>query len=338
VGDTQTAAAPTRRRVVRSLDQLLAGVTEREPLKATDSKSGAGFERVVIDGASYVVKHFAQPDWLADGSGDATCRSIGLFEDGVYDALSGVVDATVVGAARLGAGTGWPAAMLMRDASTEFVPVDAAVGLRTHRAFLDAMAGMHAACWERPPVTTYMPLTLNYSFLSPRRAVVEREERGDRSEVLRAVEPGWSQLAEQAPAAWAAVRDLLEEPAPLVAALAGGPITFAHGDWKMGNLGLRPDGRVVLVDWDRPMAAPPVVDLCWYVAVNCDRLPESKDASLATYREALERKGVNTEAWWDEQGALGLVGAFLQLGWSKAGQPDELAWWTDVVTDAVRRL
>src|SRR4051794_992629 len=326
-----------RRPVARSLDELLAGVTSREHLKSTDSKSGANFERVVIDGTSYVVKHFATPDWLAEGSQDTSCRSVTLFEDGVYDAAEDVVDSTVLGAARLGVG-GWPAAMLMRDASADFVEVDAAVDLDTHRALLAAMAGLHARFWESPPATTYMPLAVNYEFLSPRRAVVEREMAGDRSDVLRAVGPGWLQVASEAPAAWAAVAELVDDPAPLVAALGRGPATFVHGDWKMGNLGRRRDGRVVLVDWDRPMAAPPTVDLGWYVAINCDRLPESKEASLDAYRQALEGYGVAAGAWWDEQVELGLLGAFLQLGWSKAGQRDELAWWTDVVVRAASRL
>jgi Phosphotransferase enzyme family len=326
-----------RRSVARSLDELLAGATSREHLKSLDSKSGATFERVVIDGTSYVVKHFTAPDWLAEASADVSCRSIGLFEDGVYDLVCDVVDSTVVAAARLGAG-GWPAAMLMRDASADFVPVDESVDMGSHRAFLTAMAGLHARFWESPPAATYMPLALNYAFLSPKQAITERERLGDRSDVLRAVAPGWAEVTRQMPEIADVVSDLLDDTAPLVSALGRGPATFVHGDWKMGNLGRSSDGRVVLVDWDRPMSASPLIDLAWYVAVNCDRLPESKTAALETYRQALEAHGVSTDSWWDDHVELALLGAFLQLGWSKAGQPDELAWWRDVVSSAVSRL
>jgi hypothetical protein len=327
----------TRHPAARSLEELLEGTTSREPLKTADSKSGAGFERVVIGGTSYVVKHFTAPDWLAEGSNDLTCRSVGLFEDGVYELVGDVVDTTVIGVARLGAG-GWPAAMLMRDASGDFVPLDESVDMGSHRAFITAMAELHARFWERPPTTTYMPLAVNYEFLSPKQAMVERERHGDRSDVLRAVAPGWAQVAAELPDTAAAVAALLDDCAPLVAALGRGPTTFVQGDWKMGNLGTARDGRVVLVDWDRPMAAPPTVDLAWYVAVNCDRLPESKDATLESYRQALEAQGVATGAWWDEQVTVALLGAFLQLGWSKAGQPDELAWWGAVVQRGVGLL
>jgi len=326
------------RTVATSLDELLAGATSREPLKHADSKSGASFERVVIDGASYVVKHFTSPDWLADASHDASCRSVGLFEDGVYDAVADIVDSTVVGAARLGEPDGWPAALLMRDASVDFIPEDAPVDLDTQAAFLDAMAGLHARYWLSPPKTTYMPFELNFHLLSPRRAKVEREELGDRSDVLRAVPVGWARVAEQAPRAWDVVAPLLDEPAPAVAVCERGPKTYLHGDWKMGNLGRRADGRVVLVDWDRPNVGPAPIDIAWYVAVNVDRLPESKDATIDRYRHALQAHGVATEAWWDEQLAVSLLGAFLLLGWSKAGQPDELDWWTEVVVDAATRL
>jgi hypothetical protein len=327
------------RAAARSLDELLAGATSREPVKSPDSKSDAAFERVVIGGRGFVVKHFTRPDWLADASADGTCRAVGLFEAGLYDLVGDIVDPTVVGAARLSPdGTGWPAALLMRDAATEFVPVDATVALETHAAFLEAMAALHARFWERPPPLDYMPFPRNYGFLSPRTAAEEREQRGDRSDVLRAVVRGWEQVAALRPEIWALVRDLLDDPTPLLDALAGTPVTFLHGDWKMGNLGCRADGRVVLVDWDRPSVGPGAAELAWYLAVNCDRLPESKEQAIERYRNALERRGITTDAWWQTQLELALLGGLLQLGWSKTGQPDELDWWAAAATQASRRL
>ena len=45
----------------------------------------------------------------------------------------------------------------------------------------------------------------------------------------------------------------------------------------MGNLGRHPDGRTILLDWAFPGRAPPATDLAWYVALNVERLPQSKD-------------------------------------------------------------
>ncbi len=45
-----------------------------------------------------------------------------------------------------------------------------------------------------------------------------------------------------------------------------------------------------------------------------------------------------TASWWDRQLALTLLGAALQLGWEKAGQPEELGWWQERVTEGERLL
>jgi aminoglycoside phosphotransferase (APT) family kinase protein len=156
--------------------------------------------------------------------------------------------------------------------------------------------------------------------------------------VLRAVLGGWAQVEETVPAVWSVVRDLLADPAPLSAALAAGPVTFLQGDWKMGNLGRRADGRVVLIDWDRPAQGPPTVELAWYIAVNCDRFAEPKEAAIARYRDRLESRGIVTAEWWDRQLELSLLGAFLQFGWSKVGQPEEFGWWATAAARAVAHL
>ena len=111
-----------------------------------------------------------------------------------------------------------------------------------------------------------------------------------------------------------------------------------HGDWKFGNLGSHPDGRTVLLDWAWPGRSGACTDLAWYLAVNCDRLPETKEDAIAAYRASLERRGVDTGAWWAQQLELALVGAFVQLGWSKTGNPAELDWWTARIVPLGRSL
>jgi hypothetical protein len=102
--------------------------------------------------------------------------------------------------------------------------------------------------------------------------------------------------------------------------------------WQEGVL----DGRTALLDWGWPGQAPPPVDLGWYLAVNCDRLPESKEDTILADRECLQIRGVDTAGWWDRQLELVLLGAFVRLGWSKAGDPAELGWWTDRVVATAR--
>jgi hypothetical protein len=322
----------------RSFAELVAAATSREAIKPEDSKSGAAFERLVIDGQPYLVKYLTE-DWLAAGALDTNARAAGLWESGVYDYFADIVDSTVAGATRLSDdGSGFSAALLMRDVTDSLIPVDDAVDLAAHAGFLAAMAAMHARCWNDLPAAELMPFAATYRFLSPAQARREAAELGDRSEVLRAVLAGWELMTKSDPGLMDVVAPLLHDPRPLVEALQLTPMTFVHGDWKMGNLGRHQDGRVVLLDWDRPAAGPGAADLAWYVAVNSDRLPESKDDTCERYRNGLEELGIDTSDWWSRQLPLALLGAFLQLGWSKGTQPDELAWWRSRVFEGQRQL
>jgi aminoglycoside phosphotransferase (APT) family kinase protein len=168
---------------------------------------------------------------------------------------------------------------------------------------------------------------------------VERE-RGWPDPVPRLADEGWRRFAERAPAG---VRDLVDElrraPWLLAEAVQDTPSTLLHGDWKLGNLGTRPDGRTILLDWAYPGAGPVGHDLAWYLALNRARLPESKEATITRFRAALEAHGVDTGGWWDRQLGLCLLGALVQFGWEKAlGPDDELAWWVDAARSGARWL
>jgi aminoglycoside phosphotransferase (APT) family kinase protein len=120
----------------------------------------------------------------------------------------------------------------------------------------------------------------------------------------------------------------------------GHPQTFVHGNWKLDNLGTDADGRTVLLDWELPGRGAALSDLAWYLAINCRRLPQTKEEAIDTYRGALERHGVDTAPWWDTQLALCLLGALVQFGWEKAfgGYDDELAWWEARAIEGARLL
>ena len=124
------------------------------------------------------------------------------------------------------------------------------------------------------------------------------------------------------------------DPDALSDALRATPLTFVAGDWKFGNVGHRPDGRTILLDWAYPGEAPPCWDLTWYLALNRARLPESKEATIARYRERLEAHGVATADWWDRQLGLSFVGMAAVFAWEKAvGDQDELDWWERAALD-----
>ncbi len=76
----------TPRPVATSLDELLAGVTDRASMLHSDSKSGVGFERVVIDGTPHVLKHVhVDDDWTMRFFAETTCIPLEVWRTGMID-------------------------------------------------------------------------------------------------------------------------------------------------------------------------------------------------------------------------------------------------------------
>jgi hypothetical protein len=317
------------RPVARSAAELLAAVTSREPLTPGDGKSAVPMERVVIEGSSYVVKQISPRfDWISRATGDYGCRALACWRDGILDQLPACLDHTVVGVAY--EPETLTTTLLMHDVGEHLVPEGSApVSAEQHRRFIEHMAVLHAAFWgiaETLPDLT--PMTARYTALSPQTAEVEAA-LGQPAEVPAMLAACWSELDAAAPEAAPIARAIAADPWPLVEALAATPQTFVHADWKMGNLGSHPDGRTILIDWQWPGTAPGCLDLAWYLAVNCDRLPESKEDTIAAYRDALERHGVDTAGWFERQLDLCLLGGFVQMGWCKTHDAAELGWWAE---------
>jgi hypothetical protein len=347
MGRTSTAGAGSvpvlaPRTAAASIDELLAGATSRRPFHNADGKSGSTFARVDIDGERHVLKVMhVDDDWIARSLGDVTCRQVTVWTSGLLDAVPPSIDHTVVGAARGFGRNGWGAALLMRDVGDHLVPEgDDPVSLHQHAAFLDHMAELSARFWGWTDTVGLTPPTIRWSFFGPGMLECERE-RGWPHEVPAIAERGWRAFAERAPAD---VRDAVEAvrrtPSLLADAVATTPSTFVHGDWKMGNLGTRADGRTILLDCAYPGEGPACHELGWYLATNRARLPEAKEEAIARFRRALAAHGIATDGgWWDRQLDLCLLGTVVQLGWEKAlGDDAELGWWTDRAREGARQL
>ena len=151
---------------------------------------------------------------------------------------------------------------------------------------------------------------------------------------------GWVRFFERAPRdVRALVRDLRADTRPLVDAVSTTPLTFLHGDWKLGNLGVHADGRVALIDWTYCGEGPICFELGWYLAINAARLPHTKEDAISALRSALEAQGITTSEWWERQLSLCLLGTLVMFGWEKAlGSDDELGWWCDRAREGARHL
>jgi hypothetical protein len=320
-----------------SLDDLLATATTRRAWVPADTKSGARFEQVVIGGTQFVLKYQdPRDDWLLRAAGDRGERYVVLWERGLLDRLPDVIDHAVVAADW----DGEVGRVLLRDVTSQLLSPDQPFPASQHARFLDHMATMHAAFWGWHDDVGLTPLGVRYLMFAPAVAAAEAA-LGSAAVVPTVMAQGWSRLPEVSPSLFELVAPLLEDPAPLVTALGNVPHTLVHGDWKAANLGRHTDGRTVLLDFgELPGEASPLADLSWYLALNADLLPESKDEALITYREALRRQGVDAADWWDAAVALELLGTMVQFGWEKAlgGPGPELAWWEARAAEGARWL
>jgi phosphotransferase family enzyme len=335
---------------VPPLDELIGSLASGRPVeraaftKNADSLSGSPFESLRIGTEAFVIKHLsAATDWLMraldDGVNGEPPYAYRLWRSGVLDRMPDCIDHAIVGMSH----DGDDLAIVMRDVSETLVPTGSdPIPLEQHRRFIDHMARVHAAFWEFEPAEPLLSDEVRFGALSPRTAAREADRAADSGKpadpVPGMLAGGWVALRAAGPGAGEQVEALAMDAAPLARALRETPATFVHGDWKFGNLGSHPDGRTVLLDWAWTGRTGPFVDLGWYLAVNCDRLPESKEATIEALRDRLEAAGVATAGWWERQVELGLLGGFTLLGWSKAGDPKELAWWIGRITPTLREL
>ena len=135
-----------------------------------------------------------------------------------------------------------------------------------------------------------------------------------------------------------------------------------HGDLKLANVALLPDGQVAFIDWQMTMRAPVAVELGWFLVSNNGSLPAGPDDVMRVYRDALEwdsgRWAFGSEPHdfaglagdWDRQRDLTWIIGLLLRGWRKgldaeagltlpAGvrAADDLAWWCDRAVEASSR-
>lgn len=332
-------------RVAPSIAALTAGATGREAVQPVDARSGARFERLLIDGKPHFLKVLGyRSDWIMRVTGDRDQRTFRIWQAGLLHHFPAEIDHTVVAMARDGEGLYAEVGVLMRDVGDRLVPPgDEPISTDTHTRFVDHLAALCAAFrgWRDDLGLTTM--TERIRFFAPDTIAGELADPAP-DLVLRLADQGWARLPELAPELAALVTAVQQRPGPLITALAQTPASFLHGDWKLGNLGEHPDGRTILVDCAYPGSGPPCWDLTWYLALNRARLPVAKAEVIAQFRAALARRGWDGKGWFDRQLALCQLGMISVIGWEKAlGAGNsigdaELDWWQQRALAAAREL
>jgi hypothetical protein len=329
------------RPVAASLEELLVGATDRQPFFNSDGKSGSAFEQVVIDGERCIVKHVhVDDDWTMRFNGSVGSHPARVWELGLMDVLPSRIDHGVIAVATGLGRNGWGAAILMRDMSEEIVPPgDDLIGFEQHLAYLDDLAALSARMWGWDDPFGLVPLENRWSWFNHTSLAVE-QARGWPDPVPKIAFEGWQRFAARAPRELvASVDELRRDPSPLVVAAKQTPQTFVHGDWKLGNVGTARDGRTILIDWTYPGSAPCTSELAWYLSINRARMPQSKEDAITWFAQCLERHGIDTSSWFEQQLGVSLLASLVLMGWEKAyGDDDELGWWCDRAREGLRWL
>lgn len=295
-------------------------------------------------------------DWIARSTRDGPLPREGWFAAARLS-LPSPIRAPYLGVAR----DGDDVAMLMPDLSGVLFDWDAPISVEALDRVLAGLAELHAYPWltsgDIADGGPWCPWRERVTLIC--RASLERDGPA-RAAVGDRILPGWDAFDRLAPAS---VRDLVnglgEDPDPLLAVLAAESSTLLHGDLKLANVGLSPDGMIDLVDWQMVMVAPIAVELGWFLVSNVASLPLPPDEVIERYRSRLERANDAEEAGrWvggarlDDRGidAAILVGLLLR-GWRKGYDAEagithpsgvsaagDLAWWCDRAMEAAGRI
>ena len=322
----------------------LLGVTE-EPMQ-TDGWSGARMTRLVRqDGARFVIKRDSLAlDWIARVTDDDPELREALLVRAA-PALPAPVQLPHLAVAR----DGQEIALLMPDLTGTLLRWEAPVDLATVDRVLAALGALHRDPWpaQLPPAFPWTDLRKRVLLLTRRSAATYEAAGMPVGERFRL---GWDAFDRQvAPPVRALIDSLTADPEPLFEALARLPDAGLHGDLKLGNVGLEPDGTVWMIDWQMTIAAPIAVELGWFLVCNVAGLPLPPDDVLERYRVLADF--ALDEAWGAQRDLAVLVGLLLR-GWRKgfdaeagvvtaagSAAASDLAWWgSQALGAADRRL
>lgn len=341
----------------RSLEDLLAehGLTglPEEPFP-NDGWSGATLTQIRRGDATFILKRTSWAhDWIARATRDHALRE-GFVATGQV-AFPDPLVTPYLGAAA----DGTAVTILMPDLSAELIPWESADGrptldVPTLDRVLAAIARLHASRLDGLPAVggggrrPWCPLRERLTLLT--RPSAERFEADGVAAGARFL-AGWDAFDRHAPVV---ARDLIDrlaaDPSALLDALARLPDALLHGDLKVANVALLPEGRVSLIDWQMVTRAPVAVELGWLLVSNSSALPIEPEAVVDRYVAAAASAGGVPLEDRDAQTDLTWVIGLLLRGWRKGldadasrrlasgvEAADDLRWWCEQAVEAAER-
>jgi len=320
----------------------LAGVPEAA--FENDGWSGARLTRLERhDGARFIIKRDALSlDWIARVTGDVPDLREGLLAH-ARPSLPWPVRLPHLAVAR----DDDLVAELMPDLTGTLFRWEHPVSNESVAGVLSALAALHREPWHEqlPPSFPWTDLTTRVTLLT--RSTAERYHAAGLPVGARFL-AGWDAFDRLVrPPARDLMHRLSDDPAPLVAALSRLPGVGLHGDLKLGNVGIGPDGTAWMIDWQMTMVAPVAVELGWFVVCNVASLRMTPEAVLEQYRVAA---GLPDDDAWRETWDLAVLVGLMLRGWRKGLDTEagvvhpsgkaaayDLAWWGSQAMGAAER-
>jgi hypothetical protein len=295
------------------------------------------------DGRPYVVKRDTlDRDWIAQATDD---RDTSGLREALF-ASFGPALPWPAHAAALGAGydaaTG-EQAILMPDLSDVLFDWNRAITINELDVVLGGMAALHSIPGEE------VEGRVNGTSWDERLRLICRsslERPGPAQDaVATRILPGWDAWDRVAsPAARSIVDSLGSDREPLLDALSDEPSVLLHGDLKLANVGIGPNGAVEMIDWQMVMIAPVAVELGWFLVANVNALPLPPGEVLDRYWRARGLDGTR-------QNDIAILAGLLLRGWRKGydveagislasgvSAADDLAWWCERSVEAAGRV
>ncbi len=323
-----------------TLSRILGPIAE---LKRTQLDSigfsGASFERLHVrlrNGESRALMLKRVPlrgDWISIRTGDTFGRTAALLRAPEMEAVWEVFHCPYLAFAS----DGDEMTLLMEDVGKHLFPDERMpLDQEAEDALLGVLARLHARFWEAPALEAswLTPVASRLDLLAPGEWI-EEGVPSPPAMLREGLDRGWSAALRRLPAALR--RGMVVPAAELAPLWRDLPRTLLHGDTKVANFALLPDGRVSAFDWSFVGAGPSTLDLGWYLAMNATRLARPKEAVIERHRELLEEalgRPIPGEDWSRMEDLAIWCGARSML-WSKAlalesgrdGAKEEWDWW-----------
>ena len=189
------------------------------------------------------------------------------------------------------------------------------------RAALESVAGLHARWWGAPPpVSDAMPEAT---------VGLDRAER-----VGGALARVWERTRDLVPmplAVASRIPELVGGYVPLLREMASGPVTVAHGDYRLDNLFFDPHAArrdyVTAIDWQFVCRSRGMLDVGYFIGLDLDPVlrREHEHDLIDAYLAALHARGVRgyeVPAAWDDYRRALLLGFAVFLIGAAGEQPN----------------